>query len=126
MFRKKDAYGSFSVNDLEKARTFYGDTLGLDVTQREEGLQLKLPGGTKFFVYGKPNHEPASYTVLNFTVENVDRAVNELTESGVRFEHYNQGELKTDERGIHSEESGFKIAWFKDPAGNFLSVMEGE
>jgi catechol 2,3-dioxygenase-like lactoylglutathione lyase family enzyme len=124
MFEKKAAFGSFSVNDLEKAREFYSDTLGLDVKKSEEGLELNLPGGSKFFVYPKPNHEPATFTVLNFSVNDVEEAVEELSHRGVRFEVYNQGELQTDDRGIHRGDMGPSIAWFKDPAGNFLSVME--
>jgi len=124
MFEKKAAFGSFSVNDIEKARTFYSDTLGLSVRQNQEGLELDLPGGTRFFVYAKPDHEPASYTVLNFAVPDVEEAVTDLTRRGVRFEVYNRGELKTDERGIHRGEPGPNIAWFKDPAGNYMSVLE--
>ena len=124
MFEKKAAFGSFSVNDIEKARTFYSDTLGLSVRQNQEGLELDLPGGTRFFVYAKPDHEPASYTVLNFAVPDVEEAVTDLTRRGVRFEVYDRGELKTDERGIHRGEPGPNIAWFKDPAGNYMSVLE--
>ena len=124
MFEKKAAFGSFSVNDIEKARTFYSDTLGLSVRQNQDGLELDLPGGTRFFVYAKPDHEPASYTVLNFAVPDVEEAVTDLTRRGVRFEVYDRGELKTDERGIHRGEPGPNIAWFKDPAGNFMSVLE--
>ena len=124
MFDKKEAFGSFSVNDIEKARTFYSDTLGLQVKKNEEGLELDLPGGTRFFVYSKPNHEPATYTVLNFAVDDVDAAVDQLRERGVRFEVYNEGELQTDERGVHRGQPGPNIAWFKDPAGNYISVLE--
>ena len=124
MFEKKAAFGSFSVNDIEKARTFYSDTLGLKVRQNQEGLELDLPGGSRFMVYEKQDHEPATYTVLNFAVPDVEEAVNDLSGRGVRFEVYDQGDLKTDERGIHRGEPGPNIAWFKDPAGNYMSVLE--
>jgi catechol 2,3-dioxygenase-like lactoylglutathione lyase family enzyme len=125
MFKAKDAIGSFSVNDLEKAREFYSDTLGLHVSKTDEGLELKVGAGNRIFVYPKPNHTPASFTVLNFPVDNVEEAVNDLSGRGVRFEVYNEGDLRTDARGIHSGDEGPKIAWFKDPAGNYLSVLEG-
>jgi catechol 2,3-dioxygenase-like lactoylglutathione lyase family enzyme len=124
MFQKKAAFGSFSVNDIEQARTFYSDTLGLNVKGSEEGLELDLPGGTKFFVYAKPNHQPATYTVLNFAVDDVEEAVDDLTNLGVRFEVYDQEEMRTDERGIHRGDEGPYIAWFRDPAGNYMSVMQ--
>lgn len=124
MFEKKAAFGSFSVNDIEKARTFYSDTLGLKVRQNREGLELDLPGGSRFMVYEKQDHEPATYTVLNFAVPDVEEAVNDLSGRGVRFEVYDKGDLKTDERGIHRGEPGPNIAWFKDPAGNYISVLE--
>jgi len=87
------------------------------------GLQLKA-GGDPIFVYPKSNHEPATFTILNFQVESVERAVDELTKKGVRFEIYDNGDLKTDSKGISTDPRGPKIAWFKDPAGNFLSVLE--
>ena len=126
MIKDSDAFTSFSVNDLEKARTFYSDTLGLDVSKTDEGLQLKL-GSNKVFIYAKPNHEPATFTVLNFPVDNVEKSVDELSGRGVKFEVYDEGELKTDERGIHrgGPGEGPNIAWFKDPAGNYLSILEG-
>jgi predicted enzyme related to lactoylglutathione lyase len=125
MFKNSKAFCSFSVNDLKKAKEFYGQTLGLDVSEPMDQLQLNLAGGSKVFIYAKDNHTPATFTVLNFPVDNVERAVAALTERGVRFEIYKEGELKTDERGI-SRGMGPTIAWFKDPAGNFLSVLEEE
>jgi catechol 2,3-dioxygenase-like lactoylglutathione lyase family enzyme len=122
MFKDTKAFSSFSVNDLEQAKKFYGQTLGLEVSQTPEGLDLRLAGGGKVFMYPKPNHEPASFTVLNFLVDDIDRAVDQLSAAGVRFEHY-EGEIKTDEKGIHRN-AGPKIAWFKDPAANILSVVE--
>ena len=124
MLNPGKAFSSFSVNDIGKAKEFYGKTLGLEVSSGPEGtLVVPLSGGAKALMYPKANHEPATFTVLNFPVENVDRAVAELSGRGVRFEHYNEPNLKTDERGI-SRGNGPTIAWFKDPAGNILSVLE--
>jgi catechol 2,3-dioxygenase-like lactoylglutathione lyase family enzyme len=120
MFTK--AFPSFSVNDLKAAKDFYGQKLGLAVSETPEGLQLQIGGGQNAFVYAKPNHTPASFTILNFPVENVERAVDDLTSRGVAFEHYD-GDLKTDAKGIHREH-GMNVAWFKDPAGNYLSVID--
>jgi catechol 2,3-dioxygenase-like lactoylglutathione lyase family enzyme len=121
MFRNTKAFSSFSVDDLQKAKKFYSETLGLEVSE-EMGLQLHLAGGTKVFVYPKPNHTPASFTILNFPVDNIEEAVDKLTKLGVRFEKY-EGDLKTDEKGIFRGH-GPTIAWFKDPAGNVLSVLQ--
>lgn len=123
MFKNTKAFSSFSVNDLKKAKHFYAETLGLEVSEQKEGLRLNA-GGNAVFVYAKPNHEPATFTILNFEVPNVEKAVDELTKRGVRFEIYDQGELKTDEKGISRDSGGPTIAWFKDPAGNFLSVVK--
>jgi catechol 2,3-dioxygenase-like lactoylglutathione lyase family enzyme len=122
MFKDSEAFSSFSVNDLKKAREFYGKTLGLDVKETKEGLELQLAGNT-VFIYPKPNHTPASFTVLNFSVEDIDEAVDELGDLGLRLEHYDLPDLKTDVRGI-AKGPGPKIAWFKDPAGNILPVLE--
>ena len=102
---------------------FYGRTLGLDVSESHDLLELHLPGDTKVLIYPKPNHVPATFTILNFPVANVERAVDELTRRGIRFETYNEPNLKTDERGIFRD-GGPVIAWFKDPAGNILSILE--
>jgi predicted enzyme related to lactoylglutathione lyase len=123
MLKESSAFSSFSVNDSQKAMDFYGRTLGLEVSEMPEGLELHIAGGTRIFIYPKPNHIPATYTVLNFPVDNIEEAVDGLTQRGVRFEIYNEPDLMTDERGIHRA-GGPKIAWFKDPAGNFLSVLE--
>src|SRR5262245_12916196 len=123
MFKDAKAFSGFSVNDLQKAHDFYGKTLGLDVTKEHNLLFLHIAGGSKIVIYPKPNHTPATYTILNFPVDDVERAVDGLIKRGVQFEHYNQKELKTDEKGIHRGE-GPLIAWFKDPAGNILSVLE--
>lgn len=120
------AFSSFSVNDVKKAKDFYGQTLGVDVSEEEEGLALNIDSRLQVFIYPKPDHKPATFTVLNFQVADVKRAVDELTRRGVRFESF-EGEIKTDEKGIHWGEQkgqGPNIAWFKDPAGNFLSVIE--
>jgi predicted enzyme related to lactoylglutathione lyase len=122
MFKSKKAFSSFSVPDVGKAKQFYGETLGVPVSESEEGLSLDLEG-TTVFMYPKPNHTPASFTVLNFEVDDVDRAVDDLTKRGVRFEKYDQADIKTDAKGIHRG-PGPKIAWFKDPAGNILSVLQ--
>ena len=123
MLETNKAFSSFSVNDLEKAKQFYGQTLGLKIKESPEGLELH-PGQQSIFIYPKPNHEPASFTVLNFQVNDIDAAVDELKQRGVSFERY-EGELKTDEKGIHRD-GGPTIAWFKDPAGNILSVLEND
>src|ERR1700730_6753947 len=124
MFKNTKAFSSFSVDDIQKAKEFYGQTLGLEVSEVEEGLELRIAGGGEVFIYPKPDHTPASFTVLNFPVDNIEQTVDELTKLGVRFEHYD-GDIKTDEKGIHhSAGAGPNIAWFKDPAGNILSVLQ--
>ena len=124
MFRHAKPFSGFSVNDLEKARAFYRDTLELNVTDGPmDELELALDDDTHVFIYEKPNHVPATFTILNFPVDDVDRAVAQLKEKGVRFEVYKEGDIATDDQGIHRD-GGPKIAWFKDPAGNFLSVLE--
>jgi catechol 2,3-dioxygenase-like lactoylglutathione lyase family enzyme len=123
MFKDTKAFSGFSVDDLQKAREFYGQTLGLEVTEEHGLLLLNIAGGGNILIYPKPNHTPATYTILNFPVEDIERAVDELTRRGVHFERYDQKELKTDEKGIHRG-GGPLIAWFKDPAGNILSVLE--
>ena len=123
MFKDAKAFSSFSVNDLPKAWEFYGQTLGLKISENAEGLELSLAGGHTVFLYPKPNHTPASFTVLNFSVKDIEEAVDELTMLGVRLEKYNQPDLKTDDKGI-MRGPGMQIAWFKDPAGNILSVIE--
>jgi catechol 2,3-dioxygenase-like lactoylglutathione lyase family enzyme len=125
MLKDAKIFSSFSVNDLEKARQFYGKTLDLKTSTPMNQLQLDF-ADCRVFIYGKPNHEPASFTVLNFPVENVEEVVDELTEKGVVFEKYDSEYLKTDEKGIMhgGGEKGPTIAWFKDPAGNILSIVE--
>ena len=122
MFKDAETFSSFSVNDLKKAKDFYGGTLGLEVAETPEGLELHLAGNT-VFIYPKPNHTPASFTVLNFSVNDIEEAVGEIEALGLRLEHYDLPDLKTDKRGI-ARGPGPKIAWFKDPAGNILSVLQ--
>ena len=124
MFKNTSAFSSYSVNDLPKARKFYSEILGFEVTEPMGQLTFKLSGGHDVFIYGKPNHEPSTYTVLNFRVDSVDKAVDELTNKEVVFEIYNYPELKTDSKGISRDNGGPVIAWFKDPAGNILSILE--
>ena len=124
VFKNTKAFSSFSVKDLEETKKFYGQTLGLEIAETDEGLILQIKGGNDVFIYPKPDHTPATFTVLNFVVDEVDKAVDELTQMGVRFQLYDKGELKTDDRGVFQGKP--KIAWFKDPAGNFLSVLEND
>jgi|SRR5215475_5112553 len=123
MLNTKNAFSSFSVNDIQKAKEFYGKTLGLELSSGPEGtLVVQFSGDTKALMYPKPNHQPPTFTVLNFPVESVEKNVDELRRR-VRFEVYDEPNLKTDPRGI-SRGNGSTIAWFKDPAGNVLSVVE--
>jgi catechol 2,3-dioxygenase-like lactoylglutathione lyase family enzyme len=121
MFTKTRAYSGFSVDDVEKARDFYGGTLGLNVTEENGMLGLHIADGGDILVYPKEDHVPATYTVLNFPVDDIDNAVDELTERGVAFERY-EG-MNQDETGVMRGD-GPAIAWFTDPAGNVLSVLE--
>ena len=126
MFTPRAAFSGFSVDNLAKARAFYTGILGLKVDEDAMGLTLHLPGGATVFVYPKSNHQPATFTILNFVVDKIDDAVDELAGRGVRFEHY-EGEMKTDKKGIVrgiAAKQGPDIAWFKDPAGNFISVLQ--
>ena len=122
MFRDTKAFSGFAVDDLEKAKSFYGGTLGLEVAEEHGLLHLKLGSGAAVLVYPKPNHEPATFTILNFPVADIEAAVADLRAAGVEFEQY-EGDLQTDEQGIFRGE-GPPIAWFRDPSGNILSVLE--
>lgn len=120
------AFSTFSSNDIEKAKEFYGKTLGLKVKDDEEGLGLVFDGGQQVFIYPKEDHQAATFTVLNFPVDDISAAVDKLSGLGVKFESYG-GDMKTDDKGIfwgRKQGKGPNIAWFKDPAGNFLSVIE--
>jgi catechol 2,3-dioxygenase-like lactoylglutathione lyase family enzyme len=123
MLKDSQAFSGFSVNDLEAAQRSYGEVLGIDVGNEPAGLALRIPGRSPVFVYPKDNHEPATYTVLNFPVPDIGAAVDALTAAGVTFEHYG-AEAGQDEKGISRDPRGPLIAWFKDPAGNILSVIE--
>ena len=125
MFETTKAYSGFAVDDPDKARQFYGETLGVktEVLSEEAGLiSLKLAGDRDTLIYQKPDFKPASYTILNFVVDDVDAAVDELSKRGVEFERY-EG-FEQDEKGIARGNQGPTIAWFKDPAGNILAVHE--
>lgn len=127
MLKAQAAFSGFSVDDLDKAKQFYTEVLGLELEDETMGLQLKLPNGGALFVYPKPDHQPASFTILNFVVENIDEAVDELAAQGVSFEHYDNMPGGQDEKGIArglSANQGPDIAWFKDSAGNILSVLQ--
>ena len=124
MFADTKAYSGFAVDDVEKAREFYGDTLGLKTSEEYGLMTLHLAGGDRpTLVYSKPDFTPATYTILNFPVQDIDEAVDALTARGVRFERYDG--FEQDEKGIFRDE-GPNIAWFKDPAGNVLSVIEDD
>lgn len=127
MLRNSNAFSSFAVRDPAAARQFYAETLGVDVSDvpgMKGLLQLNLAGGVKVLVYPKPDHVPATFTVLNFPVQDVERTRDALVERGVRFEIYEKGPVKTDAKGIASGGEGPRIAWFRDPSGNILSVLE--
>ena len=121
MLRESPAFSGFSANDIEAERRFYADTLGVDLEEQMGGLNLHLGGGQDVFIYPKENHEPATFTVLNFRVTDIDEAVDGLKAKGVTFERY-EG-MGQDEKGI-MRDNGPQIAWFKDPAGNIISVLE--
>jgi catechol 2,3-dioxygenase-like lactoylglutathione lyase family enzyme len=121
MFATTKAFSGFAVDDVAKARKFYGETLGLKTSEQHGLLTLHLAGERPTLVYPKPDHTPATYTILNFPVDDIDRAVDELTARGVRFERYDG--FDQDEKGIFRG-GGPYIAWFRDPAGNVLSVLQ--
>ncbi|HKE91639.1 MAG TPA: VOC family protein [Gemmatimonadales bacterium] len=125
MLETKTAFSGFSVDDLSQARAFYADTLGLRVVDDGPGLRIHLPGGGSVLAYAKKNHQPATYTMLNLVVDDIDGAVDELIGRGVKFERY-EG-MPIDEKGVlrgRSMNMGPDIAWFKDPAGNTLAVLQ--
>ena len=125
MLNGSTAFSGYSTNDVAAATTFYRDTLGLDATQTDEGgLSLRFPGGQRVFLYPKENHQPATFTVLNIEVADIDAAVDRLTAAGVRFERYGD-EFGQDDRGIaRGDQGGPPIAWFTDPAGNIIAILE--
>jgi catechol 2,3-dioxygenase-like lactoylglutathione lyase family enzyme len=121
MFANVKAFSGFAVDDVQEARRFYGDTLGLETSEENGLLTLHLAGDRPTLVYPKPDHTPATYTILNFPVDDIEKAVDELAASGVEFERYDG--FEQDEKGI-SRGGGPYIAWFRDPAGNILSVLQ--
>jgi catechol 2,3-dioxygenase-like lactoylglutathione lyase family enzyme len=123
MFRTSPAFSGFSSGDIDAARHFYVDTLGIETAESMGGLGLRFPNGQRVYIYPKPDHQPATFTVLNFPVADVDAAVDELTKAGVMFEHYPG--MDQDSKGI-MRGNGPDIAWFKDPAGNILAVIKDD
>lgn len=127
MLKDSVVFASFSTDDLEKAKTFYSQTLGLDVEEDTKMgiLHVKFSGGNQAMVYPKPDHQPATFTVLNFLVDDVSKAVDDLTAKGITFEQYDMPQMKTDEKGIswYDDDHSQGMAWFKDPAGNIHSVL---
>lgn len=125
MLKHSKAFSSFSVDNIPKAKEFYAEVLGLEVKDNPMGvIELNIEGENKIIIYPKPDHVPATFTVLNFPVTNIDDAVDKLIKKGIVFEQY-EAPIKTDEKGIcHSDGQGPDIAWFKDPAGNILSLVE--
>ena len=121
MFENTRAFSGFAVDDLEAAKKFYGEVLGLKTSEQYGLLTLHLAGGRDTLVYPKPDHAPATYTILNFAVDDIDAAVDELTSRGVELEKYDG--LGQDDKGINRV-GGPYIAWFKDPAGNILAVLQ--
>jgi predicted enzyme related to lactoylglutathione lyase len=124
VFENSEAFSGFAVNDLGKAKDFYGETLGLKTSVLDEEfglLQLDIAGSRNVLVYVKPDHSPANFTILNFPVDDIDKAVDELAERGVQFERYE--DFDQDEKGV-ARGPGPLIAWFEDPSGNILSVLQ--
>jgi catechol 2,3-dioxygenase-like lactoylglutathione lyase family enzyme len=126
MLKDSPMWSSFAVTDIEAARAFYGGTLGLDVRDSPDTglLEIHDRSGTRVLVYPKPDHEPAGFTVLNFPVPDVDAAVDALIAAGVRMEQYDNEYIKTDAKGIARDDRGPQIAWFRDPSGNILAVLQ--
>jgi catechol 2,3-dioxygenase-like lactoylglutathione lyase family enzyme len=122
MLTDSEAFSGFAVDDIEKAKEFYGEKLGMSFDEIDAGLSLKIAGSRDILIYPKPDHSPAPFTILNFPVGDVDAAVEELTGKGVEFERY-EG-FGQDDKGV-MRDNGPTIAWFTDPAGNILSVIEG-
>ena len=122
MFRDTKAFSGFAVDDIAKAKEFYGDTLGLEVSEENGLLTLHIAGGRPTLIYTRPGHTPAEYTILNFPVDDIEEAVDALAERGVEFERYEGTETETDEKGVFRG-GGPLIAWFTDPSGNVLSII---
>ena len=125
MLENSKAFSGFSVDDIGTAKDFYSNTLGLRVTEANGILSLHFAGEQRTIVYPKPNHTPAEFTILNFPVDDIEATVDQLTERGVRFEHYEGTPMETDPKGVFRG-GGPLIAWFKDPAGNVLSLIDSD
>ena len=123
MFKKNETFSSFSVSDLKKTKEFYEKKLSLKTDENNGLLNLHITDNSSVMIYPKPNHSPASFTVLNFKSDNIDKSVEELNQQGIKCIIYNESNIKTDEKGILRDDY-MNIAWFKDPAGNILSVIE--
>lgn len=130
MFTYTHSFSGFSVDDLQKAKEFYGNTLGIEIKEEGEmGFTLRLKGNATVFIYPKVDHQPATYTVLNFAVDDINTTIDTLEKQGIQFVHYHNEHLPQDEKGVLrglSADMGPDIAWFKDPAGNVLSVLQEE
>jgi catechol 2,3-dioxygenase-like lactoylglutathione lyase family enzyme len=127
MLEQSRTFSGISVDDLDRARGFYSGVLGLETRDEVGGFTVQLPGGAQLWIYGKPDHQPAGFTVLNFVVPDIDAAVDELNGAGVTTKIYPDDQFWTDDRGIargRSANRGPDIAWFKDPAGNVLAVLQ--
>jgi len=131
MLKDAKAFSGFAVDDVPRAKEFYGTTLGLEVVDASlgvdgaevpAGLEIHIGPGTRIGIYPKPDHTPATFTILNFMVEDIERSVDELSARGVRFEHYEMP--KTDAKGVHRTPEVRPVAWFRDPAGNILSIIQ--
>jgi catechol 2,3-dioxygenase-like lactoylglutathione lyase family enzyme len=125
MLQVQTTFSGFSVDDIEAAKQFYSKVLGCELQDETGGVRLTLPGGAQAWMYAKPDHQPATYTMLDFVVANIDEAVDELIEQGVTFERY-PGSPQDDKGVMRGKEHamGPDIAWFKDPAGNILAILE--
>ncbi len=122
-----ESFSGFTVNNTAEAKDFYTSIVGLTLTDEKMGLHFDMPGGGKFFIYEKPDHKPAEFTILNFVVSDINQAVDELVSKGVVFERYDNMPAEQDESGVLrglAANQGPDIAWFKDPAGNILSVIQ--
>ncbi|HKR81653.1 MAG TPA: VOC family protein [Candidatus Saccharimonadales bacterium] len=127
MLENSDAFSGFATSNIAAAKEFYGSVLSLNITEQNGMLTLHFSNGGSVLIYPKPDHKPADFTILNFPVPNIDETVEALLKKGVQFEHYDEGQLKTDEKGIArglATGMGPDIAWFTDPAGNILSVLQ--
>lgn len=127
MFKETPTFSGFSVNDITEAKQFYISTLGLELENEQMGLTIKLGNGSSLFVYEKPDHTPATFTILNFVVPNIDQSIDELVQKGVSMERYDNMPSPQDDKGVLrglAANMGPDIAWFKDPAGNVLSVLQ--